>query len=368
MKGIDERVTQFRPDAVCMTLRNIDSALLGNNEYFLPEIKGFAQRIRMLTDAPLIIGGASLLADARGIADFIEADIAVVGPAEETLPVILEQADALKGSRKIIKGMLPDSLCPQRAVFVNYTPYIRQGGIPGFETHKGCTSSCGYCIEACTPVTFRDPSDVVCELRELSEKGYHHLHLCDPEFNEDVQYCIDLLKSAVNEQLGIRWALYMKPGNYSRQLLRLLKESGAYLITLSVDTFQRCPEYWNDVQTMVFQTKKEGIKLCIDFLAGFPYETNDELKEALDFFRRIRPDEVVVNVNIRVYNNTKIRRIIGQDDSLKRYVTGRNHAQSSFLEPCFYNHVRTDVLKELFDGDPLFRIAGEQKGVNYQRA
>ncbi len=366
IKGLEERLTFFNPDAVCISVRNIDSALYINNEFYLPEIREYVNKIKTLTSAPVIIGGSALFAGADSIISYLGADLAVVGPAEETLPKVLEEAQ-LKWENRVIKGKLPKSFCPKRTEGIDYSPYIKNGGIPGFETHKGCTSNCPYCIEAATPVVFREPADVICELRQFVDRGLDHFHLCDSEFNDDLDYCIEFLDALVKDKLGIRWALYMKPGNYNNQLFRLLKESGAYLITLSVDTFKRCPEYWNDVEKIVFLAKRHGIRISIDFLAGFPYETMDILKETLDSFRRIGPDEVVVNVFIRIYPDTKIRKLIDGDPELKKFLIKTIADDDSFLSPVFYNHISIEKLKELLNGGKMFRIAGEQKGVNYQR-
>jgi hypothetical protein len=38
-----------------------------------------------------------------------------------------------------------------------------------------------------------------------------------------------------------------------------------------------------------------------------------------------------------------------------------------FVKPVFYNHISTEKLKELINGDALFRIEGLERGVNYSR-
>src|SRR5512137_8875 len=151
MGDIEETIGFFRPDVVGVTVRNVDSALFQNNEFFLPEIRWFIDKINTLTASPVIIGGAGLLADPQGITDYLGADIAVVGPGERTLPLLIEDAHFLKGSGRIVRGVLPWSFCPSRAKAIDYAAYAARSGIPGFETHKGCTSRCAYCIEAETP-------------------------------------------------------------------------------------------------------------------------------------------------------------------------------------------------------------------------
>jgi len=367
IKDVAESINDFLPDIICCTIRNIDSALYLNNEYFLPEIKRYISHVKNLTDAPVIIGGAALPVDPSGLLYFLDADIAVVGPGEQSLPLILDDEGILKRKGTIIKGRLPISFCPARGKTVSYEQYLERDGIAGFETHKGCTASCAYCIEAGSPVIFKRPSDVVCELRELADQGLHHLHLCDSEFNEDLDFSLEILDAMVNEGPDIRWTLYMKPGDYNRRLFKLMKDSGVYLVTLTVDTFHKYPEYWTDIESMVYLAKKSGIGISIDLLSGFPYETEDTLKEALDFFWRIEPDDVVVNVYIRIYGNTQIKGIIEKDVALRGFIKGTGEDDHTYLSPRFYNHIPVERLKELIRGGSLFRIAGEERGVNYQK-
>ena len=82
--------------------------------------------------------------------------------------------------------------------------------------------------------------------------------------------------------------------------------------------------------------------------------------------KRPLPDSIGVNTYIRLYKALKITDIILKDPTLKNGLLGSTD-DPSFIRPVFYNQIDTGRLKRLIDGDPLFRIEGIEKGVNYTR-
>ena len=105
---------------------------------------------------------------------------------------------------------------------------------------------------------------------------------------------MDFCAALKNEKLDIRWAVYMKPANFSRKLFRVLKDTGVYLITLTVDSYKKCDLYWTDIEKFIFGAKSCGLKVAVDFLTGFPYETVDDVRRHIDNLRRPMPDSIGV--------------------------------------------------------------------------
>ena len=143
-----------------------------------------------------------------------------------------------------------------------------------------------------------------------------------------------------------------------------MKETGVYLVTLTVDSFNKCSMYWSDVEKIVFNAKSNGISLAVDFLAGFPYEKESVLIECLNLFRRVQPDVVNINTYIRLYKFLKVTQTVMKDSSLQPYLLGATN-DGSMIKPVFYNHVIAERLEELIEGEKIFKIAGREKGVNY---
>ncbi len=365
-RDLDNSISEFLPDVAGITVRNIDTVLYPANEFFLDKIRALVGHIRNRHSMKVIIGGPGISVNPEGICDYLGADFAIAGPGEGVMNEIIKSPEQLKNKKIRTRQYSYEISCRRNSERVDYDKYVEHGGIAGFQTHKGCGSSCVYCIEADTKVSFRKIPEVISEIRGFAEAGIKRFHLCDSEFNEDPDYSLEFLKSLRNSGPAIDWALYMKPSNHSRKLLTLMKETGVSLITLTVDSWKKCPLYWADIEKIIFSAKSNGIKVVVDFLTGFPYEDEENLKFYLDLFRRLQPDSVGINTYIRLYRTLHVTAVIMRDRSLQAGLIG-NREDPTFIQPVFYNHIKTERLRELLAGDPLFRIEGLDSGVNYSR-
>jgi len=365
---IDEAISGFMPDIAGVTIRNVDSVLFQDNEFYLDGIRSIIRRLKVLHGLKVVIGGAGVMVGPEDILDYLGADYVIAGPGEGIITELLAAVQGGQAMKKVWRGYFrPNLSCSRNTSAIDYQKYYDAGGIAGFETHKGCSSSCIYCIEANSPVAFKRPGDVVEEIRGFVEKGITHFHLCDAEFNEDLDHAIAFCTALRQECVNMQWALYMKPANYNQKLFRLMKETGVDLITLTIDSFRKCPLYWTDAEKIIFNAQANGIRIVVDFLTGFPYEEPDLLAWCIDFFRRLQPDRVNINTYIRLYKPLMLTKIIEKDEALAAHVLG-NRDNKTMLLPQFYNQVTPERLKGLVSGDKLFRIEGNEKGVNYMRS
>lgn len=366
-QDIEECINIIEPEIVGISVRNIDTVLYHTNEFFLDEIRDIIKFIKSNFNIRVVAGGIGLSTNPEGVVDYIGADVGVVGPAEDIINMLIDDCKNNRLKKQIYHGFIKKDINCKRLLFnIDYEKYYRNGGIAGFETHKGCSSSCPYCIEANKRVFFKSIDFVISEIKEFVLSGFNHFHLCDSEFNEDLDYAVEFCEALKKSSLEIQWTAYMKPSEFSRKLLKLMKETGVYLITLTVDSYRKCTMYWSDVEKFVFTAKPLGIKVAIDFLTGFPYEKDEEIYENINILKRLLPDRISVNTYIRLYKTTRISKMILGDDELRKNIIGYTNDES-LLRPIFYNHITIDKLKEIIGNDPIFIIEGLEKGVNYCR-
>lgn len=364
-----DELESLQPQIVAFTLRNSDTCLYHDSVFFLDETAELVSVGRQACPAKVVIGGSGLLVGPREVADYLGCDHAVFGPGERAFPYLLKYLQEGISPPRLIDGWehsFDRDEVPSRGRWVDYSPYLKERGLAGFSTQTGCDGDCGFCLEAGLPWRARSSGAVVEELEGLKEAGCDDLHLCDSEFNLDLETSKTFLHELAEAGLDISWTLYMRPLPHDEALFRMLAETGANSITLSVDSdsLYRGRYDLQDLQSFVNKAQRQGIKVAVDLLVGFPGEGPAEVRGILDFFRDTRPDTVGVNAWIRLYKYTALGRSLREKPPADGMVEGDD---PDFIRPVFYNGLSLEVCRELIGNDPLFRVEGLERRSNYER-
>ncbi|MDP2981801.1 MAG: cobalamin-dependent protein [Candidatus Latescibacter sp.] len=367
VEALKNAIRDFIPDIAGLTIRNIDTVLFENNIFFLDEIKSYASLLKD-RGVPVILGGAGYSFIPEGVLRYIGADYGIYGPGEKALPYFLDLYDKNPPPQGTVlngweMGIYPD-LEINRENGIDHARYVREGGLIGFETQKGCLERCSYCSEGRGRVLYKNPDRIVGELTGMVESGFDTYHLCDTEFNQDLDYCRAFLEAFIRRGLKIRWALYMKSAPFSDDLFRLLERSGANLITLSLPTGEKYLEHTREIRRL---TVKYGIRLAVDFLCGFPGETVEMVRNTVETLREIAPDTVGVNSTIRLSPGIAVTKKALSSAEHRERLKGAITDNPDLVRPVFYNHITADMLREIIGDDPLFHIEGFERTSNYER-
>ena len=373
LEEIKNKLENKSYDIIGFSIRNIDSCLFFNNEFFLSEFKEMIESIKNY-NIPAVLGGSGFSASPDEILDYLRCDFGIIGPGEVAFPHFLKQWESNGMNNKIINGWdfgLDNGLEVLRAEEIKYSPYMKKEGIVGFSTHVGCSNSCPYCIEANKKVYYRKIENIIKEIEILTGKGYHDFHLCDSEFNESLDFSKEFCEAVIKKSPGFKWTLYMKPYPYDEELFELLSKTNAALITLSVDSdenIQRSNRYsYNDLEKILKYCEKYGIEIAIDLLTGYPNESIQSTENVIRFFKENRPKTVGINFYYRLFKNTRITRLIEENPILQEQLTRPYAKEENYLEPIFYSQYEKEDIEKLISDDNLFKIPGIIPGVNYQQ-
>jgi tryptophan 2-C-methyltransferase len=365
--ALKNAVRGFSPDIAGLTIRNIDTVLFENNTFFLDDIKTYAALLKGM-GVPVILGGAGYSFIPEGVLRYIGADYGICGPGEKALPDFLDLYARIPPPLGMVMNGWELGIDPELEISrengIDHARYVSEGGLIGFETQKGCQERCSYCSEGKGRVLFKNPERIVGELSRMTERGFETYHLCDSEFNQDMDYCRAFLEALIRNGPKIHWALYMKSAPFDDDLFRLLERSGANLITLSLPTGERYLEHTREIRRL---TSKYGIRLAVDFLCGFPGETVEMVRKTVETLREIGPDTVGVNSTIRLSPGIAVTEKVLSSPEPRDRLKGAITDNPDLVRPVFYNHITTDMLREIIREDPLFHIEGFDRTSNYER-
>ena len=144
------------PGLVGLSFRNSDDCFWPSADWFVPDLKNTVEKIRLLTDAPIVVGGVGFSIFARSIYEYADIDFGICGDGETAIVALSNQ---LQGGRnfaevpgliwrqdnKIIKNppSWPNSISTgAERDFIDNRTYFRKGGQCGIETKRGCNRQC----------------------------------------------------------------------------------------------------------------------------------------------------------------------------------------------------------------------------------
>lgn len=365
---ITRALNKYKPEAVGITLRNIDTVIFDNNVFFLEEIRSYVEHIKKRR-IPVIVGGAGFSFMPDAILDYLGADWGIDGPGESAIVDLLDRMEAYRYSMGgVFNGWhccFDPDLVVERGKYIDYKRYIAEGGIAGFQTQIGCRERCAFCSEGNGIVWFRNPEAIISELQGLVVRfGITTFHLCDTEFNQNLDFCKSFLTRLIDHGPSITWTAYMKASPSDSELFRLLKQSGVNLITLSLPSGPDSYEHAGEISRLA---KDNGIRLAVDLLVGLPGDTRETVERVFDRMREIAPDTVGVNSTIRLYPKCAVTRVILDSPEHRQHLLGAVNNNPDLIYPVFYRSFTVDMLEEIIGGDPLFKIEGFERTSNYQR-
>jgi radical SAM superfamily enzyme YgiQ (UPF0313 family) len=384
-----------QPLFVGVTIRNIDDSFFATSDFTLSKTRRIIRRIKKLTDAPIVIGGVGFSIFPTAALEYCGADYAIRGDGEIA---IVRLADALlgRGSLAEVPGLVTRSNGDYRQNklepvdlsklelgardTVDNLRYFREGGMVGFETKRGCASSCTYCADIPAKgrkSRLRRPEQVAREVSGLADRGIDHFQTCDSEFNIPYRHAVDICREFIRVGLEkrIRWYAYMDPRYFDKRLVSLMKQAGCVGINFGADHVS--PSLLRTLgRKHTADMVEEAARLCrdhdivcmFDLLLGAPGETPETLREVVEFVKRVNPDCAGASLGIRIYPGTPLgRKLERRIKSGAPGIYGGGPERTDLLQPVYYvspelGESPHELLLDMIGNDERFFTATPQKG------
>jgi radical SAM superfamily enzyme YgiQ (UPF0313 family) len=290
---------------------------------------------------PIVFGGLyATFNPERVLTKYPSVDIVVKGEGEGT---IIELVDVLESDRplKDVAGIIYregssiistpdrplledlDSLpFPDRSL-LDVAYHSEVGGakiavkkFTSIVSSRGCPYSCRFC--SCTKLyngrwRARSVDNTLEELHYLASEGYKQFIFVDDCFTLDPKRVMEICGRMRKEGLDFEWICEGRVDSSSYKMMKELSRAGCKFLYLGIESAnQRILDYYQKMITpqqsleAVDVARKAGIDIIMgSFILGAPNETREEIKNTLDFAKKLDLDIPQFNV-LHVYPGTDI--------------------------------------------------------------
>ncbi len=364
---LDCRIKGFDPEAIGISVRNIDNQSLEKPEFFLEKVRPVISLCKAATSAPVILGGAGYSIFPDPVLEYLGADMGVHGEGEQIFPGILERIrhgedpSTLPGVHiRGRKGCTGPQFCadldafplPEDDAWAAFDPAGEDTWLP-IETRRGCPNYCSYCSTFSIQgsiVRKRSPVLVAGYIERLSRLGFKQFYVVDNSFNIPESQGLEFCNALAGLHLDVKWRAILYPHGVSEKLVRSMRKAGCFEVAMGFESgcshiLRGMNKHFepDEVARLSKMLADNGIRRVGFLLFGAPGETRESVRESMDFADSLDLDGLRTTVGIRIYPGTELEKKALSEEII--------HSKDDLLMPRFYlakevdpwirNHVET---------------------------
>jgi len=356
-RAIIHTISDFDPEVVGVSIRNVDNTDCQHPVFYLPEIERDVIRLcREISPAPIVLGGSGFSILPAEVLTYTGCDWGVVGDGERAFVRLLDRF-----SRGVAPDFMPglvrrhpdgkvtqspadhiedlDRLSPADVGhWVDIKAYERNGGGLNLQTKRGCQFRCVYCVYHAIEgrrYRLRSPASIGDEVADaVAAFQPATVEMADSTFNVPLDHAEAVCEELAGRRLPVRLQTSgINPGFVTAALLRAMERAGfvSMMITpeSASDPVLRGLGKTFTKDDLIRATRLLGSTEMARFwffLLGGTGETMETAKETFDFVETHidARDLVFFATGIRIYPHTGIwhaaveEGIIGPDQDLLR--------------------------------------------------
>lgn len=189
----------------------------------------------------------------------------------------------------------------------------------GIITSRGCPFACTYCASKLLwtrNVRFRSPQNIVNEIIDRYKKyGITSFAFHDDTFTLRPQYVKEFCQLVLALNFKITWHCDTRGDTINLPLLKLMRKAGCNHIYLGLESgsprIQKLIKKNLDtakVKEAIKFARSAGIETTVYFMAGFPDETEEDLRLSIKAMKELAPDYVIWSI-LTPYPGTEVWKI-----------------------------------------------------------
>ncbi len=167
---------------------------------------------------------------------------------------------------------------------------------------RGCPYACSYCDRSVFGASFRYNSAgyMIAHVRHLKEKfGVRHINFYDDQFTFNRQRVEEFAQELIKLRLGITYNCAARAEHLDEELLRLMKASGCWMISLGIESgdpallaqHRQRPDL-DLLAGRIRMIKRAGIRMKGLLMMGLPGETEESIRRSMDYVFTLPIDDI----------------------------------------------------------------------------
>lgn len=349
-------ITNFSPDIIGLSCRNIDNTDAGDPLFLVNEYHDVIAWLKRHSEAIIVCGGSGFTIMPGAVFEKLGADYGIIGEGERFGLLV----DALSEGREAteIPGIMSKSspsTTPQpwegdvKRDFRQDSPhkdyYLEKGGVLNLQTKRGCSFNCIYCpyphIEG-RRHRLTDPRKVAETAMALQGAGAKYFFITDSAFNSDVDHSLAVARAFKNAGVAIPWGAFFAPTKAPENYFTTMAEAGLSHVEFGTESLSDAmlTSYHKPFRRAdVFQAHKEavaaGLHVAHYLLLGGPGESAETVADCLDQIEGLQKTVLFFFLGIRIYPHTRLYDIA--------LAEGKISSTMDMLEPFFYKPDSIDL-------------------------
>jgi anaerobic magnesium-protoporphyrin IX monomethyl ester cyclase len=173
-------------------------------------------------------------------------------------------------------------------------------------TSRGCPAGCIYCIKHVSyqfTARVRSSELMLQEMRQLKSLGIHNIHMYSDLFTVSRDQVMELCRRMIDEDLQIKWTCNSRVDYVDEEMLALMGKAGCHWISWGLESgneqilrHAHKGVYPEKAERSLNWAKKVGIMNWGYFIIGLPGETEETIRQTIDFAKHLPLDIALFHV------------------------------------------------------------------------
>ncbi len=171
---------------------------------------------------------------------------------------------------------------------------------------RGCTAGCTYCIKHVSyqySVRLRSPKLIMEELWKLKELGLDYIHMYADLFTVNRDQVMELCQLMIDEKINIKWMSNSRVDYVDQEMLKTMAKAGNFMIAWGLESANE--QILKDAhkgtdpakaRRALTWAKKAGIMNWGYFIIGLPGETEQTIRQTIDYAKSLPIDIALFHV------------------------------------------------------------------------